>query len=173
MSLIIDQLNELNIPTNSVIRAVQDFNERYNEGFSTEQFEQIVQNILGRKYNLMPKSEYARIQAGYVVQEAVTRHVGGFGVDADDVFDVATQKAEKLIAEMPWVFAKPEEEVKLDAAGKPKRKKGAKQEAAAEIYKEMKGGDKKDIIERFMKDLDMSKAGATTYFYNMRKKFGG
>jgi len=172
MDIIINELNKMNIPTNSVIGAVQAFNDRYREGYNSDTYAKIVQNVLGRKFDLLPKADYARIQVAYVIQEAVQRHVDGFDVDADNVFNAATVKAEKFVAENGWVFAKPDVEIKLDAAGKPKRKKGAKQEAAADIYNEMKGGDKKDIIARFMDELDMSKAGATTYFYNMRKKFG-
>jgi hypothetical protein len=76
------------------------------------------------------------------------------------------------MTENSWIFAEPEDVPKMDSAGNPKRKKGAKQEEAARIYSENKSDGKAKIIELFMSELDMSKAGATTYFYNMRKKLG-
>ena len=172
MSKVIDNLNALDIPTDSVLRAVQVYNDRYRDQDSDKQlFVGLAGQILGKHFDLLD-APYARTQVGYIVQESVTRFLNGHGVDVEDVFEVATIKTHAFNEQYSWTYAKPEEEVKLDAQGKPKRKKGAKQEEAAQIYAELKGQDKKVIIERFMKDLDMSKAGATTYFYNMRKKFG-
>ncbi len=50
-------------------------------------------------------------------------------------------------------------------------RKGQKKEKAAELYKQ--NNDKcsrKEMIALFMKELDMSKPGATTYFYNLVKE---
>ena len=50
-----------------------------------------------------------------------------------------------------------------------KPKKGAKQHAAKAIFDANVGKSNKEIIALFMAQLDMSKAGATTYLYNMKK----
>lgn len=47
-------------------------------------------------------------------------------------------------------------------------KRVTKAARAQEIYSKF-AGDKKQIIEAFMSELGMSKAGATTYFYNAKK----
>jgi hypothetical protein len=50
-----------------------------------------------------------------------------------------------------------------------KPKKGAKQHAARAIYDANVGKSNQEIIALFIAQLDMSKAGATTYLYNMKK----
>lgn len=61
--------------------------------------------------------------------------------------------------------------------GAPKVKKAKKKPAGAgptkadravEIYREL-GGDKANVIAAFQERLEMSLAGATTYFYNSKK----
>lgn len=57
---------------------------------------------------------------------------------------------------------------------KVKQKKGGKKEAAIQIFKQLFNKDdraatRKLIIDKFMKDLDMGQAGATTYFHNIEK----
>lgn len=53
--------------------------------------------------------------------------------------------------------------------GKEKAKKGDKQKRAVELYEKHKGKPNAEIVAVFMKELDMSKAGATTYVYNCKK----
>ena len=58
---------------------------------------------------------------------------------------------------------------------KPRAKKGGtKKQLALVIVKEVleSQGDKSDAIERLMTELEMSKAGAQTYFYNCKKELG-
>lgn len=50
-----------------------------------------------------------------------------------------------------------------------KPKKGLKQLAAKAIFDANVGKSNQEIIKLFMSQLDMSKAGATTYLYNMKK----
>ena len=45
---------------------------------------------------------------------------------------------------------------------------GSKKERAAEIYRQ-ESGNKSTTIARFISELQMSTAGATTYFYNCKK----
>ncbi len=56
---------------------------------------------------------------------------------------------------------------------KVKQKKGGKKEAALELFKKLYNPEQHEatratIIEKFMKDLDMGKPGATTYFHNFK-----
>jgi hypothetical protein len=59
-----------------------------------------------------------------------------------------------------------------------KLKKGEKERIAGELYKKFKAeatdpNDNQAFIQILMDNLSMSKAGATTYNYNMKKKMGG
>ena len=64
--------------------------------------------------------------------------------------------------------------VKKVPAKKASVKKAAKPESKAEkaraIFKMMKGAARKDVIAAFMKDAGLSKAGASTYFQNIKKE---
>ncbi len=72
----------------------------------------------------------------------------------------------------------PTKKVEVKTPTKPKVKKkaksGSKAEKALDIYKSMMDGDthpiRKDVIQKFIDDLDMSKAGASTYHYNTKAK---
>ncbi len=98
--------------------------------------------------------------------------------------DGALLRAAKKIAEQrisdPWYFAKESgstvvtttenrEGVNVEVKTDGKIKKGGKQVLAAALYEKHKALSNKKIIEIFMKDLDMSKPGATTYFYSCKK----
>lgn len=50
-------------------------------------------------------------------------------------------------------------------------KTGTKLERAIELYKMSSDKSRDTIVSLFMVELDMTKAGATTYFFNCRKKF--
>jgi hypothetical protein len=48
-------------------------------------------------------------------------------------------------------------------------KQGTKQAAANKIVAYLGTADKNDVIQTIMQKLDMSKAGATTYFHNAKR----
>ena len=48
-------------------------------------------------------------------------------------------------------------------------KKESKSSKALAIYKEMEGAARKDVIARYISELGMSKAGASTYYQNAKK----
>jgi len=62
---------------------------------------------------------------------------------------------------------------KAEKAAKPQREKraGTKQEKAIEIYKRL-NGVRADVVAVIQKELGMSLAGSTTYFYNAKKAVG-
>ncbi|KKL72227.1 hypothetical protein LCGC14_2087030 [marine sediment metagenome] len=165
-------------PVNSVLAAVQDYNEIAREGAYQYNYGNVLRNILGIDCQELENDEHARIQVGYVIQLAVTAHIAGEKIDPTATYVEATKLALDLIETMPWVFAVKEKEVKLDASGKPKAKKGSKGTRSYELYCELvgEGATRKEIIEAFQSEEQMemtphTKSGATTYFYNMKKKF--
>jgi len=62
---------------------------------------------------------------------------------------------------------------KAEKAAKPQREKraGTKQEKAIEIFQRL-NGVRADVVAVIQKELGMSLAGSTTYFYNAKKVVG-
>ncbi len=68
---------------------------------------------------------------------------------------------------------KPAKVVKTKVAAKRTRADGpTKQERALEIYRDFAGQSKDNVIAKIREQLDMSLAGATTYYYNAKKLAG-
>lgn len=156
------------IPTNSAIRAIQYLGEK--EDYSTDQYRSMIKELIG--FDLVTDERQTKYTFLYLIQDIIKELYNTDKLDNEGLFLSAQTKALFFIRDNPWTFAQPEETIKVDVEGKPKRKKGAKQEEAMRIYKENIDEGKKAVIELFMSELDMSKAGATTYFYNTKKKVG-
>jgi hypothetical protein len=72
----------------------------------------------------------------------------------------------EVIVKIPKAAKAPVAKVKHTRAAKT----GTKLEQARKIYQEVAATSTRDqIVELFMSKLGMSKAGATTYFYNVKK----
>ena len=70
--------------------------------------------------------------------------------------------------------AKPAKVVKTKVAAKRPRADGpTKQERAIEIYRDFMGQSKDNVVAKIREQLDMSLAGATTYYYNAKKMYKG
>ena len=70
--------------------------------------------------------------------------------------------------------AKPAKVVKTKVAAKRPRAEGpTKQERAVEIYRDFMGQSKDNVVAKIREQLDMSLAGATTYYYNAKKLYKG
>ena len=91
--------------------------------------------------------------------------------------DLKLEKARKALKAEYAVKAEAKEKV---AAAKPAKAKRAKKvaggpsklERALEIYKANLGMAKVNLIDKIKETLDMSPAGATTYYYNAKKLAG-
>lgn len=128
------------------------------------------------------------------VVESLVKNVGT-PVDEVDVLRAAKERAIKFVTNpnTQYYFAKPEAvvgvsteqiavstdvDVKVAVKADGSIKKGGKEVLAIALYeKHVKKAEKpmtnQEFIAVLMKELGMSKAGATTYNYNMKKKFGG
>lgn len=166
----IETIRKYDIPVGSYLQAIRHLMERPDLAHS--QYVNLIREIVGEPITDTGDDRQTKYTFLYLVQEAIRASDNTDKLDMLELHDLAFQKAKNYIASNPWVWAQPEDAERLDEDGKPKRKKGAKQEEAARIYNESKADGKAKIIERFMAELDMSKAGATTYFYNMKKQFG-
>lgn len=119
----------------------------------------------------------ARMTAQRLVDEAL---VLGDKYDPEQaLLKVARRIAETQVSD-PYFFTKNQsstvvtttenrEGVSVEVKTDGKIKKGGKQVLAAALYEKHKALSNKEIIEIFMKELDMSKPGATTYLYNQKK----
>lgn len=119
----------------------------------------------------------ARMTAQRIVDEAI---VLGDRYDPNNALKKAAEKIAQARIESPWIFYRAQfstvesttqqrqgvsVEVKTDGTFK----KGSKQILAQALYEKHKALDNQAIIQIFMKELDMSKPGATTYLYNAKK----
>lgn len=171
------------IPTDSIIRAARVAGELY---LNQSQFERAIAEIVGSDtppaYSNLKES---RMYFRYTVQETVRAFLGGDVPDMENVWRDSQQRAQAFISANPWCikdfisetngvdeFGSPR--LKTDARGNPKMKKGAKKELALALYLRMNDGanDRSAIIQALMDEVSMTKAGATTYFHNMKKEYG-
>lgn len=168
------------VSTTSYIRAIQDFNDLDDPIILTKaQYERGIADIIGGDHPPSYRNDKeARIYFLYVIQETIRAFQQQGIPEMDEVWEYAQTRARKMIEKQPWsikdYFTEDKGEPKLDAAGNPKKRKGAKKEEAEALYRELNDGtnDRPAIIAALVDEVGLSKAGATTYFHNLKKKFG-
>lgn len=164
-------------PTDSFNAAIRFFN---NKGMMTErQYASGIKELLGADDVPSFKNEKeARIVFLYVVQETLRVYIEDNIVpDMAAVWEEVIDRSSVFLAKNPWsikTYGTVNGETKVDAVGLPKKKKGKKKEMAIDIYCRMNDGttERGTIIQAFMDEIGMTKAGATTYFHNMKKEYG-
>lgn len=171
MQTVIDKMKEENIPVHSYVAAIQHLGEYhdYPASFFNQQISLLVDNTIPIEDRFLARYSYL-----YFVQEVI-RHF----IDSPDdsqhqpssVWRTAQKQASLFIQKNSWATVEPDDVEKLDAAGNPKKKKGAKQEMAIALYAEHWSKPKKEIIEIFIKEIGMSPAGASTYYYNCKRNY--
>jgi hypothetical protein len=135
----------------------------------------------------------ANITLRYMIAESVKLHTNGDVVDVGLLTNMAKEKTKQFFVDQPWSDPSRHSEIgdipgavqMTDVAVEDimisrtkvgiqviKPKKGLKIEATRRIYEANRGAENSVIIGLLMAQLDMSKTGATTYLYNVRKSFG-
>jgi len=186
MKSIINKLEDQGVPTNSFIAAGVYCS--HIEG-SIETFQDKIKELVNCN-ETFTDYKFTKFTYGYFVQEYVRSYlmhkrdpeVGYVRFDdnknpilpPDAIIKTALLKAESLLSENPWL--KYEEHIEaqpnIDAVtGKVKRKKGWKQERSFEIFKANCDKSKQEIMKMFQDELDMTKSGSQTYYYNAKNKF--
>jgi hypothetical protein len=168
------------VSTTSYIQAIQQFNNiDHPIVMEKSQYEESINEIIGGDTPpTFSSDKEARIYFLYVVQETIRAFGQGIIPDMADVWVEAQRRAKIMIQEQPWAIKEYNTETtgepKLDAAGNPKKRKGAKKVEAEALYKRMNDGqnDRNAIIDALIADVGLSKPGATTYFHNLKKQFG-
>lgn len=190
-------LKHFDISTTSALRGVQEARELIEMapnrcGKATE----LVQKILGVTVDFPATDDRAYIPA-YITVQAIVANVIGAGCKFDDANLVVEQSKQHCAEFMKnpvnaWMFAVEQSitaptndvavaagvDVKVAVKADGSIKKGGKEVLAIALYelhvtKAEKPATNQEFIAVLMKELGMSKAGATTYNYNMKKKFGG
>lgn len=196
-------LNHFGIDSTCLTHAVQQVREFIEEGGESKRFartNELLEKVLGVR--LQPADVTGRsIGDDYdytltIAQAAVEAVIKQDGVidDVDQVMAAAKVRADKFITNPAhtWMFSKPESvavtgeqvqvsadvDVKVAVKSDGSIKKGGKEVLAIALYEKFVTKaevpvDNQGFIAILMKELGMSKAGATTYNYNMKKKFGG
>lgn len=163
-------------PTNSFIAAIHHFKFERNP-LSKRDCESSIAQIIGAEQTpSYSNDKEANLYFLYVVQETVREFNKGHIPDMADVWVEAQARARRFIEENPWSIRDyaTEEGSPVDVDGQPKQKKGAKKDQAEDLYRKMNDGknDRNAIIQALVDEVGMSKAGATTYFHNLKKTFG-
>jgi len=144
-----------------------------------EEYERRVAEVLG--LDAVPEydsQKIARIYFGYTVQETVRNFNSGDRIDMEWLWDDINRRAQTFIVEHPWavkeyVSEDEDGEPKLDAAGNPKQKKGAKKELAKKVWED--NADKQTTLKRkewialLCEEVGLTPAGASTYYANLKK----
>lgn len=171
-------LIRLNIDPQSVIRAVQQVRQLIEGsknplGAAKAMFDNLTRDT---PFTYTDANE-ARMIVARLVQDAIKL---GEQYDPDDALRRAAQWIANYRVTDPWAFAKPDNstvitetvtrhDVAVEVKEDGKLKKGGKQMLAQALYAKNPGLDNKALIQLFMKELDMSEAGARTYVYNCKK----
>ena len=192
-------LQHYGISTTSVLSAVQSVRDIILEqpevlrcAYATE----ILEKVIGVSVDFPATHSRSYIPA-YITVQAVVEHLigaGGMIEDADKVI-VAAKKRADMFMENPanaWMFAKERAfadttteqqiivgiEVQVAIKEDGSIKKGGKEILATALYEKYRAdpafdpnNENQPFIAILMKELSMSKAGATTYSYNCKKKW--
>lgn len=177
----VEVLKQFNIDSTSVAKAVHEVRELVegsNDPASTAH--EIIKYFTVEPVKTIDPIE-ARIMAQYLVQQALQR---GESYDPIGMLEKAQERVALMMIRWPHAFTadapsyapvytkKEVEGVVVQMKDDGKLKKGGKQVIAQVLYEKNAGKSNGELIAIFMKELDMSKAGATTYVYNCKKAAG-
>lgn len=196
-------LQHMNISDTCLTAAVQDVREFIEADGESKYFERtnkLLSEILGMTIG-RADVDGQPVGDDHSYMLAIAQAVIEYAIKHDCVIDepelaivYAKQRAHKFITNPAhsWMFAKPQSvevvgeqrqvsadvDVKVAVTSEGKIKKGGKEVLAIALYEKhvlnaATPVDNQGFIAILMKELGMTKAGATTYNYNMKKKFGG
>jgi len=164
----IDTLHNYDIPTHSFISAVKYLNESEGE-ILPDLYRYRIKELTDQ--DTQASDETVRWHYLYLVQETVRQSLKSDSIDMNEMFELATTKAETHLKRNPWLTGERKDSTpKFDAAGNPKKKKGAKREMAISLWKKHKDENKtrKEWIELLVEEVGLTTAGASTYHSNLK-----
>jgi hypothetical protein len=182
-------LERMRIPLNSPTAAIRTVAEKF-EGENVDAISlatKMVKDMIGVDMTFSEANE-ARLTA-MALAEAASK-TGGKFEDEAAALGLASVRAREHMVKNAWMYVKKStaapSEVKAVVEGIDTKvavkkdgsiKKGGKQILAAELYKKhvleaTTAATNQEFIKILVKELGMSKAGATTYAYNCKKQLG-
>ncbi len=174
-------ITDYKCPTNSYINAIQHFSDR--QDLTLEQYQKGIQELIG--LSTLPETEsyhFAKTLFLYVVQETIRVYGHGLIPDMDAIYEQCIDKTHEFIENNPWSATRfnlnhglmERDEFDEETGTIATKQKGAKKEVTEQIFKDLKskGATRQDIIDAFVQQTGMSKAGATTYFHSLKKELG-
>ncbi|MDE1830722.1 MAG: hypothetical protein KGI25_10415 [Thaumarchaeota archaeon] len=179
-------ISELGVSTDSYISAIQTLMQ---QDADKSEYEKRIQEIIGLAEP--PKCFswfFARALFMYVVQETIRGYSNGLIPDMEFVYEDSWVKAQTYVDNNPWnetrfniehglkADAGAEIEVTDESSVAPVTliKKGGKKDVTEKLFRDLKttGASRQKIIDAFIQQVGMSKAGATTYFHTLKKELG-
>lgn len=190
---IIPALNHLGINSASAVHAVAQLRDAIEQSAEAQRVDATVQlcttifgsapSFVSLDLKVATELEWAVTIAQYALQEAIT--AGGEVGDVPELFARATERAAKIIGNHKWMYTAAQA-VAPAAEGEAivaKRedgtiKKGGKDVASQALYKKhvletTEPMTSQQFVALLMSELQMTKSGANTYAFNVRKKLGG
>ncbi len=170
-------LTRLNIDPTCAIKAVQEVRNLIESSENPLGAAKVLFTNLTNpddEFNFTDLTE-ARMTVASLVVDAIKF---GEQYDATDALKRAAEWIVRQRAENPWFFVKPEGSdsetqdrggVKVEVKTDGSLKKGSKQILAKALFENNPMLNNAQLIDLFVKELDMSVAGARTYVYNCRK----
>lgn len=190
-------LDHMGISSTCYSQAVQEVAQKLERNTIAEAV-MFVHQVIGVHTTFEDADEAVMVSQAIV--ETAIKHNGDVGFDPEEAL-AAAKKRYRTLRDDParkWMFAKPEGysapsitetremiagiETTVQMTAEGKFKKGQKEELAKTLYEDFQKNhpdaahEKKAnqaFIAILMDKLGMTKAGATTYNYNMKKKLGG
>jgi len=154
-------IEALGIPTTSPVAAIRFLN---GNGVRIDSHEMIIEEMTGVKidYNDSRLSRYTFL---YMVQNLLK---SGVPENLPSLVTTSTIQADEFISKNKWAFVTTDN---VGTDGKPKRKYGGTKEKAKRLWLDNQDKEytRKQWIELLIKEVGLTKAGASTYHYNMRK----
>ena len=142
-------LNDDRIPTSSGVAAIQHINARPEK--TQKQYDSLIAELTETAIQPSKDLRHAKYTYLYLVQDIVKAKIRCEPLPPD-LYSHAVSTAATFIANNPWIFVEKATPESVDSNGVPKPKKGAKQEAAYEIYGENRTKTQMEVIQIFMKE---------------------
>lgn len=175
-------ISEYGCPTDSYISAIQTLAQQTN--ISKAEYERRIQEIIGLAEPPECESWYiARVLFMYVVQETLRELNMGLLPLMEDILHIARERTDIYVETNSWNETRfnIEHGLKVDVDAETgeegpavSTKKGAKKDVTEALFRDLKasGASRTKIIDAFVEQVGMSKAGATTYFHALKKELG-
>lgn len=159
------------VPTSSFVKAGLHINAT---DLSEPTYRSNIEAILGVKVEPFDTQLKAKMAYAYFTQNFLKKRADG-PINVEELYLASVAEANKKMTDEPYLFFTPSDLAgdtpRLDATGNEIKKKGWKRDEAERLFQEADDQTRAAMIKVFVEKLDMTTAGASTYFANCKKKF--